>query len=382
MAEMQKPLFSDDTLLECADVTGTEGIKYIGSKRLLIPHILDLIKPLGVQTVFDGFAGSTRVSQALAKRGYRVTANDISVWSRVFATCYLRNTQPPSYYARIIEHLNGLPGRDGWFTEHYGGEPNDGSAVQKDGRKRIWQIHNTRKLDAIREEIDRVTTDEVERSVLLTSLIIAMDKVDSTVGHQVSYLREWAPRAYLTMKMTLPQIWRNEQVHEVHQADIFDLLEDVETDLAYFDPPYGSSNEKMPPSRVRYASYYHLWTTICRNDQPKLVGVANRRADVSDKHGSIFEEFRRGPSGRYLVIEAIERLVQSTKARYILLSYSNQGRMTTHEMAAMLDSLGKEHKVVEVGYKANVMEGMRWTNEWIDEAREATKEFLFLIVNC
>jgi adenine-specific DNA methylase len=48
-------------------------------------------------------------------------------------------------------------------------------------------------------------------------------------------------------------------------------------DLAYFDPPYGSNNEKRPPSRVRYAAYYHLWTSICRFDRPILFGKAQRR---------------------------------------------------------------------------------------------------------
>jgi len=58
----------------------------------------------------------------------------------------------------------------------------------------MWQLHNTMKLDAIREEIDIITDDEIKRAVLLTSLILAMDKVDNSVGHQVSYLRQWAPR--------------------------------------------------------------------------------------------------------------------------------------------------------------------------------------------
>ena len=40
-----------------------------------------------VRTVIDGFSGSTRVSQALARTGYDTTSNDISVWSEVLATC-------------------------------------------------------------------------------------------------------------------------------------------------------------------------------------------------------------------------------------------------------------------------------------------------------
>jgi len=68
----------------------------------------------------------------------------------------------------------------------------------------MWQLHNTKKLDAIREEIDKIAKNKIEKSVLLTSLIIAVDKVDSSVGHQVSYLRKWASRAYNTETVEKP----------------------------------------------------------------------------------------------------------------------------------------------------------------------------------
>ena len=60
-----------------AEIT-TEGIKYAGSKLKLLPHILRLTNTVQPQTVFDGFSGTTRVSQAFAHAGYRVIANDIA----------------------------------------------------------------------------------------------------------------------------------------------------------------------------------------------------------------------------------------------------------------------------------------------------------------
>jgi adenine-specific DNA-methyltransferase len=359
----------------------TQGIKYTGSKREILPALLELIKPLNVKTVLDGFSGTTRVSQALKQAGYTVYANDIADWSKIFGQCYLLNKKPASYYLPIIEHLNKLPGKYGWFSENYGGEPNGGSAVQEDGRKRIWQLHNTKKLDAIREEIDKIAKDEIEKSVLLTSLIIAMDKVDSSVGHQVSYLKKWAPRAYNTMKMEVPRLIIDDKSHKVYQKDIFDLVNDMEVDLAYYDPPYGSSNELMPPSRVRYASYYHIWKTICLNDKPKLVGVANRREDVGDTiSGSIFEEFRKNDEGQYIVIEAIEKLIKNTPAKYVVLSYNNNGRATLHAIKEILKNLKKKVSIIEMDYKKNVMATItRTTNEWINEKNGANKEYLFII---
>ena len=359
----------------------TQGIKYTGSKREILPVLLELIKPLKIKTVLDGFSGTTRVSQALKQVGYTVYANDIADWSKVFGECYLLNKKPANYYLPLIDRLNNLPGKYGWFSENYGGEPNGGSATQKDGRKRIWQLHNTKKLDSIREEIDKIAKDEIEKSVLLTSLIIAMDKVDSSVGHQVSYLKNWAPRAYNTMKMEVPRLIIDDKQHQVYQKDIFDLADDIEVDLAYYDPPYGSSNELMPPSRVRYASYYHIWKTICLNDKPKLVGVANRREDVSDTiSGSIFEEFRKNNEGQYIVIEAIEKLIKNTAAKYVVLSYNNNGRATFQAIKDILKNLKKKVFIFEMDYKKNVMATItRTTNEWINDSNGENKEYLFLV---
>ena len=70
-----------------------------------------------MQTIFDGFSGSTRVPQAFAQLGYQMTSSDISEWSYVLGTAYLKNKENPSYYQELINHLNSLKGDDGWFTE-------------------------------------------------------------------------------------------------------------------------------------------------------------------------------------------------------------------------------------------------------------------------
>src|SRR3972149_12202142 len=116
-----------------------------------------------------------------------------------------------------------------------------------DGLKKPWQRHNTQPLDAIRNEVDQMDLTLVERSVLLTSLIHALDEVDSTLGHFASYLNEWAPRSYKKFWMRVPALLPRLAEHQVHRKDIFDVLPSIEVDLAYLDPPYGSNNEKMPP---------------------------------------------------------------------------------------------------------------------------------------
>ena len=373
---MQRPLFGDLV----AHAPPTEGIKYAGSKLKLLPHILQMVEKVGAKTVLDGFAGTTRVSQALARRGYTVVCNDIAAWSKVFGTCYLLNKKKREEYQALIDHLNAVPPVDGWFTQHYGGWPNGGCAIQRDGRKKPWQIHNTRKLDAIRQEIERLALDPVAKAVALTGLMLALDRVDSSLGHFASYLKEWSPRSYGDLVLNVPNVVPASLPHQVFQRDILDLVPQVAVDLAYFDPPYGSNNEKMPPSRVRYAAYYHVWTSVALFDKPALFGKAKRRCDTADPiAASAFEEFRRSALGRFKAVEALEQLIAATPARWTVLSYSSGGRATARELDDVLRRHGKLLDVVALEYKKNVMAGMKWTHEWTRDGGEANREFLFLL---
>jgi adenine-specific DNA-methyltransferase len=103
----------------------TQGIKYAGSKLKLLPYITDIMHSLKPHSVLDGFSGTTRVSQALAQSGYHVTSNDVAIWSYHFAQCYLKANKPTAYYQSIINHLNALTPKNGWFSEHYGAAVNE-----------------------------------------------------------------------------------------------------------------------------------------------------------------------------------------------------------------------------------------------------------------
>lgn len=350
----------------------TQGIKYAGSKLKIIPHILSCIKDLDVKTVLDGFSGTTRVSQALAQAGYSVTSNDLGIWSEICGKCFLLHDKDPIYYQNLINELNSLPGYDGWFTENYGGD-------ESTKTKMPFQKKNTRKLDAIRDRIDRLQISHTDKSVLLTSLILALDSVDSTLGHFSSYLAEWSKRSGNDLHLKLPQLIKTSGVHKVLRDDIFNVLDNDFYDLVYFDPPYGSNNIKMPSSRVRYSSYYHIWTTVIKNDKPLLFGKVNRRDDSRDlSSSSVFEEFKKDKDGNFIAIVALKKLIKMAKARYVLLSYSSAGRATKEEIEAILSESGKIIKIVEIEYKKNIMGEMSWTYEWVS-APKPHKEYLFLI---
>lgn len=360
----------------------TYGVKYAGSKAKLIPHIMREIGELSGHRVLDGFAGTTRVTQALAEAGHSVVCNDRSPLSKVMADCFLFGHGRDKLYQQQIQHLNDLMPCDGWYTEHYGA---DGSSLQsagRDGLKKPWQYQNTRKLDAIRPEIDKISLDGINKSVLLTSLIFALDTVDNTIGHYAAYLDKWSLRSNKTMKLVVPNVLDSmgERNHETHQSDIFDILNNNTFDICYFDPPYGSNNEKMPPSRVRYDAYYHLWKTVIFNDKPKLFGKVNRREDTRDNYdASLFESFKKDDGGRFVAVSAIDRLLREANTKYIILSYSSGGRATFECLMDVISSSGRVIKVAELDYKKNVMANMTWTGEWLREFEEPNREYVFVI---
>ena len=64
-------------------------IKYIGSKRTLVPLIRAVAAQLPVRTACDLFAGTTRVGQALRSLGITVHSNDLATYSEVLGQAYI-----------------------------------------------------------------------------------------------------------------------------------------------------------------------------------------------------------------------------------------------------------------------------------------------------
>lgn len=350
----------------------TEAIKYAGSKLKLLPYIVQMLQSLdGVQTVLDGFSGSTRVAQAFAQLNYKVHANDLALWSEVLGRCYLIANNDAQYYRDLINHLNNVKPRCGWFSEYYGGEAHE--------QKKAFSIKNTAKLDAIRDEIDCLCLPENDKCVALTSLILALDKVDNTLGHYAAYLTTWSARSQKDLLLKVPEKFDITQENEVSCGDIFEIIKGRTYDLAYFDPPYGSNNLKMPTSRVRYGAYYHLWTTIIKNDKPQVFGKAARRIDTRDKvSASVFEEYRKSDDGQFLALEALRNLIKQTNARYIMLSYSSDGRVSKKDILDTIQECARLKEIKLIDYKKNVMSNLTWSNEWVS-ADDKLSEYLFLI---
>jgi adenine-specific DNA-methyltransferase len=290
-------------------------IKYIGSKRTLVPSILEVVRGFSqARSVLDLFSGTSRVGHALKAAGYRVLANDHNAYAATLARCYVQaDAEDVLDAARmLVRELNALKGSPGWFTETY--------CV----KSRFFQPKNGERIDAIREAIARRGLDPELEAVMLVSLMEAADRVDSTTGLQMAYLKEWAPRAHNDLVLRVPDVLPR-AAHGKGRATCLDALEaarTLEADVAYLDPPYNQHS---------YLGNYHIWESLVRWDKPEVYGVACKRVDVRERR-SLF-------NSRPKSADALRRLLAAIRAPVLVVSFNNEGYLSRGEMESMLSSL-------------------------------------------
>jgi adenine-specific DNA-methyltransferase len=287
-------------------------IKYLGSKRVLLPRILGEVERLAdVRTVLDVFSGTSRVAHALKARGYRVHANDHNAYAATLATAYIQADRRRWFERaeRLIAELDALPGSPGWFTETFC------------ARARYFQPANGARVDAIRERIAALGLEPELEAIALVSLMEAADRVDSTVGVQMAYLKRWAPRALNPLRLRIPELLDGEGSASCLEAN--EAAARFPADLAYLDPPYNQHS---------YLGNYHIWESLVRWDKPDVYGVAMKRVDVRER-SSPFN--RRGR-----IADAFRALLDAVRARYVVVSFSNEGYLTLEALRAMLGQRG------------------------------------------
>jgi adenine-specific DNA-methyltransferase len=292
-------------------------IKYLGSKRTLVPVLGEIASAVGARTALDLFTGTTRVAQELKRRDLHVTAADIATYSGVLSDCYIATDASQVDHdelAAAVAELDALPGVRGYFTETFCEQA------------RFLQPKNGMRVDAIRAAIEEQYPGSPLHPILLTALLRAADRVDSTTGVQMAYLKQWAPRAHRELRLEVPELLAGPGRTIV--ADAFDAVGLVgPVDLAYLDPPY---------NQHRYFTNYHVWETLVRWDAPEHYGIACKRVDArDDATKSIFNRRATMPA-------ALAALLAGIRAEVVVVSYNDESWITPAEMMRLLRDAGHD----------------------------------------
>jgi adenine-specific DNA-methyltransferase len=296
-------------------------IKYLGSKRRLLELIGNTIGRVAPgPTVLDLFSGTSRVGHALKRRGFRVVANDHNAYAHVLARCYVQTDRDAvEHDARLlIDEFNRLSGRPGYCTETFC------------ERARFFQPKNGARIDAIREAIAAKGLPPDLESVLLVSLMEAADRVDSTTGVQMAYLKAWAPRAFNDLELRMPEVLPRPAAGRCSAlgVDALDAARGTPADVAYVDPPYNQHS---------YLGNYHVWESLVRWDKPEVYGVACKRIDCRERRSAF--------NSRPRFAAALRDLLEAIRAPVIVVSFSNEGWLDRRDLEGMLGRLfgGRAH---------------------------------------
>jgi len=296
-------------------------IKYLGSKRRLIGELGRLFAAAGARTGLDLFTGTTRVAQEFNRQGGFTTCVDTAAYSEVLAQCYVVTDAADvdaEELAAALARLESLPGRRGYVTDVFCEQA------------RYFHPDNGVRIDAIRDGIDDLYGDHRLRPVLLTALLEAADRVDSTVGLQMAYLKEWAPRALRPLRLKAPELTPGTgRALRGDAATIVPTLEPM--DVAYLDPPY---------NQHRYFTNYHVWETLVRWDAPEHYGVACKRVDARD-------EATRSPfNSKRTIASALAGVIEAVRADTVVVSFNNEGFIGLPALVEMCEARGHPVEVL------------------------------------
>lgn len=287
-------------------------IKYIGSKRALLPWILDVVRALpDVRTAVDLFSGTARVGHALKAEGLTVQANDHNTYAATLARGLIEADDTLVEPARaLLEDLQTTEPVDHWFTEQYG------------RASRYLQPHNAAIVAGMRESIAARDLSPTLEAVALTALMLAADRVDSTTGVQMAYLKAWSARSHKPVQLRLPPLLPGAGCR-AHQLDALGAARHLTGDLIYLDPPY---------NQHKYLGNYHLWETLVRWDNPEVYGKARKRVDC---------KARKSPfNSRPGILPALRELIETVDCRHLVVSFSDEGFVSRDELMSLLARRG------------------------------------------
>lgn len=332
-------------------------IRYMGNKSKLLDFIIPEIKkicPKG-SSICDLMAGTNSVAYAL-KEDYRVITNDVEEYSTVISNAIVcnNNNQNSLIYLEDIKKfysLNMSKMQYRYFWDNY--------------TDKYFSGYQCKEIDSIRFAIEKVGD---YKDVYLTSLMHAMNIVQSTPGHFAQFLNKDHPRvqklrSYSVLEVFIAKLTEiagisgskfKNQAFNLEYRKLLDNKEIVDKiDCFYIDTPYTGE---------QYSRFYHVLNTVVKYDDPVVKYKAGYRED----------RFKSNFSLRSMALNEFKDMIGilSKLDKKIVLSYSNKGLLKESEI---YDIFKENNILVKVIHKS-------YTHSTQGKGSNEVKELLFVTI--
>jgi adenine-specific DNA-methyltransferase len=326
-------------------------MRYIGNKENLLDKIYQVMQSEKIQgnSIFDFFSGTTSVSRFFKKLDYQIFASDLMYFSFVMQKAYISNNQElhfekllnelkfksSSLFASplhiVIEYLNQIKPVEGFISKNY----TTLGTSQLEIPRMYYSDENGKIIDSIRQKIESWKTgnliNENEYFVLLACLIETVPFYANISGVYAAFHKKWDSRALKKMILRPIEFVINSKENFSFNVDSTELLNDIEADIFYLDPPY---------NQRQYAPNYHLLETIAKYDNPIIKGVGGLRDYQNQKS--------KFCNAKTAIIE-LNRIAKDGKFNTLILSYNTEGIMKQENIISTLENYGKVN-LVEFDY--------------------------------
>lgn len=325
----------------------TQLSTYIGNKRGLLPFINQGVQKIKKKLskkkliTLDGFSGSGSVARLLKYHSNQLWVNDFEDYCEVLNKCYLANKSEIDfdYIMETIKSLNrnrlNNHKKIGFIERNYA--PKDDYNIQP-GERVFYTNRNAKIIDNLKRLINTKISNDYRHFFLASLLVQASIHTNTSgvfkgfhkrggVGHFGGRGENALGRIKGEIKLEVPVFSEVECKVNIKKVDINKLINSSELpdefDLVYYDPPY---------NQHPYGSNYFMLNIIA--NEPDEFEIQN---GVS----GIIKDWKRSDYNRRQKAElAMDNLLANTRAKYILISYNNEGLIPVNTFGRILRRYG------------------------------------------
>lgn len=305
-------------------------LRYMGSKKRLLPWIHQVLDPLDFETALDPFSGTGGVAYLMKTMGRRVVASDFLNFASLISRATVENSDRRLEGKALKRLIDPTPPVHNFIERTF-----DGIFYTKD---------DLRFLDRVYGNIQQLC-DPHEQAMAFAALFRSCLKRQPRGVFTVSGDLSRYDDGRRDLKLSLEEhfleqievfnaaVFDNGRKNSAIRSDVFDLPKRA-FDLVYLDPPY------VPRADDNcYVKRYHFLEGLSCYWHGLPIDRSTKVRKIAKKHTPF--------SYRKSAVDAFERLFAQFAKSIIVLSYSSNGYPDLNELETLLRKHKKSVRVFE-----------------------------------